>query len=51
MRNAEYVELDTLLQDSDFISIHVPLLPQTHHLIDQVHTSQTMFRWDMSLSV
>lgn len=32
---AEYeaVELDNLLKNSDFISIHVPLLPATHHLI------------------
>ncbi len=29
----EYVELDTLLAESDFISLHVPLLPQTRHLI------------------
>jgi len=33
--NAEYVNLDTLLKNSDFISIHVPLLPQTHHLINE----------------
>ncbi len=30
---AQYVELDTLLKESDFISIHVPLLPETKHLI------------------
>jgi glyoxylate reductase len=29
------VELDFLLQNSDFISIHTPLTPQTRHLIDQ----------------
>jgi glyoxylate reductase len=28
------VELDQLLADSDFVSIHVPLSAQTHHLID-----------------
>jgi len=33
--NAEYVDLDTVLRNSDFISIHVPLLPQTHHLINE----------------
>merc|ERR1712112_206311 len=33
--NAEYVDMDTLLRNSDFISIHVPLLPQTHHLINE----------------
>ena len=27
-------DLDTLLQDSDFISVHVPLTPDTHHLVD-----------------
>jgi len=33
--NAEYVDIDTLLKTSDFISIHVPLLPQTHHMINE----------------
>jgi len=33
--NAEYTDMDTLLRNSDFISIHVPLLPQTHHLINE----------------
>ena len=33
--NAEYVDLDSVLQNSDFISIHVPLLPQTFHLINE----------------
>lgn len=27
-------DLDTLLQSSDYISLHVPLLESTHHLID-----------------
>lgn len=27
------VDLDTLLGESDFVSIHTPLTPQTHHLI------------------
>ncbi len=27
------VELDPLLRESDFVSLHVPLTPQTHHLI------------------
>ena len=27
------VELDTLLAESDFITLHTPLTPQTHHLI------------------
>jgi glyoxylate reductase len=29
-----YVPLDQLLRESDFISLHVPLLPTTRHLID-----------------
>merc|ERR1711872_415485 len=33
--NASYEDLDTVLRNSDFISIHVPLLPQTHHLINE----------------
>jgi glyoxylate reductase len=32
---ARYVELDTLLQQSDFISLHVPLTPETRHLIGE----------------
>ncbi len=31
----EYVERDELLARSDLVSLHVPLLPDTHHLIDQ----------------
>jgi glyoxylate reductase len=30
---ADRVSLDTLLERSDFVSVHVPLLPSTHHLI------------------
>jgi D-3-phosphoglycerate dehydrogenase len=30
---AEAVDLDTLYKESDFITIHVPLLPQTRHMI------------------
>jgi len=33
--NASYTELDELLRTSDFITIHVPLLPATHHLINE----------------
>lgn len=29
-----YVELDELYRTSDIISLHVPLTPETHHLID-----------------
>ncbi len=32
--NAEQVDLETLLRESDFVSIHVPLTPETRHLID-----------------
>jgi phosphoglycerate dehydrogenase-like enzyme len=31
---ARGVELDELLRDSDFISLHVNLTPETHHLVD-----------------
>jgi len=30
---ADYVAMETLLEKSDFISLHVPLLPATRHLI------------------
>ncbi|WP_040813855.1 2-hydroxyacid dehydrogenase [Nocardia concava] len=30
----KYVDLETLLAESDVVSLHVPLLPATHHLID-----------------
>jgi lactate dehydrogenase-like 2-hydroxyacid dehydrogenase len=33
--HAEFVDLDRLLHESDFISLHVPLLPETRHLISQ----------------
>ena len=32
---AEYRTLNELLEESDFISIHTPLTPSTHHLIGQ----------------
>jgi glyoxylate reductase len=31
--HAEYVDRDRLFRESDFISLHVPLLPDTRHLI------------------
>ncbi|MEU5435789.1 2-hydroxyacid dehydrogenase [Streptomyces sp. NPDC020719] len=31
----KYVEKDELLADADVVSLHVPLLPSTHHLIDR----------------
>ena len=30
-----YVELDQLLTESDFISLHTPLIPETHHLVGE----------------
>lgn len=32
---AKYVELDQLLRESDFVTLHVPLTPQTRHLIGE----------------
>jgi len=32
--HAEYVELERLLAESDFVSVHVPLLPETRRLIN-----------------
>ena len=32
--NAEYVPLDRLFAESDFVSLHVPLTPETRHLIN-----------------
>jgi len=31
--NADDVSLEELLQKSDFVTLHVPLIPETHHLI------------------
>ena len=33
--HAEFVERDRLLAESDFVTLHVPLLPETRHLISQ----------------
>jgi glyoxylate reductase len=32
---AEFVDRDKLLRDSDFVSLHVPLLPDTQHLMSK----------------
>ncbi|MCD6176984.1 MAG: D-glycerate dehydrogenase [Candidatus Cloacimonetes bacterium] len=32
---AEKVDLETLLKNSDFVSLHVPMLPETKHLIGE----------------
>jgi lactate dehydrogenase-like 2-hydroxyacid dehydrogenase len=31
--NARFVDKDTLLKESDFISVHVPLTPETRHIL------------------
>ncbi len=31
---AEYVDLPSLLEESDIVSLHCPLTPETHHIID-----------------
>lgn len=33
--SAKKAELNQILKESDFISLHVPLLPETHHLIGE----------------
>ena len=33
-RGAEPVDLETLLRQADFVSLHAPLSPETRHLID-----------------
>ncbi len=33
--NARRMELEELLEQSDFVSLHVPLTAETHHLIDE----------------
>lgn len=33
--NVEYVEIGKLLAESDIITLHVPLFPETHHIINQ----------------
>jgi len=32
--NVSYLPFEELLRSSDFVSLHVPLMPETHHLID-----------------
>jgi len=32
---ASYAERDTVLRESDFVTVHTPLLPETRHLIDE----------------
>ncbi len=35
-----YTDLDTLVKESDIISLHVPLTPSTHHLLDRARIEQ-----------
>ena len=35
METVQYVELDELLAQSDIISLHAPLTPETNHMIDE----------------
>lgn len=37
----EYTSLESILSESDVISLHVPLTPKTHHLIDSEALSKT----------
>ncbi len=32
---AEYTSLENLLKESDFVTIHVPLMPETYHLMNE----------------
>ncbi len=38
--NATYADMETLLAHSDYVSLHVPLNEQTHHLIDAAALDQ-----------
>ncbi len=38
--NVQYVDLANLLSRSDIISLHVPLLPETHHVINEQALAQ-----------
>lgn len=38
--NATKTDLDTLLQESDFVSVHTPLTPETHHLLNAAAFAQ-----------
>ena len=42
----KYVSLDELLANSDIISLHVPYLPSTHHLINSENINKIKKRRD-----
>ncbi|MEM1354599.1 MAG: 2-hydroxyacid dehydrogenase [Planctomycetota bacterium] len=46
-RGVTYADLDTVMAHSDILSLHCPLTPQTHHLIDAQAVSK--FRHGMML--
>ena len=37
---AQFVELETLLRESEFVSLHTVLSPETYHLMDDVRLGQ-----------
>jgi glycerate dehydrogenase len=39
-QSVEIVELDTVFRQSDVVSLHCPLTPQTHHLVDHRRLGQ-----------
>lgn len=41
--NARYVSLDEIFQNSDIISLHVPLTPQTHYFINEATLNKMKF--------
>jgi D-lactate dehydrogenase len=38
--HVQYVETERMLRESDIISLHVPLFPETHHIIDEAAISK-----------
>lgn len=38
--SADYVRLDELLRRSDIVTLHTPLTPETHHLLDERRIAQ-----------
>lgn len=40
LSGVKQVSLDDIIKQSDIISLHVPLTPETHHLIDSVRIAQ-----------